>query len=220
MTKLDKIDKPASLAEIAYVALRESILTFKLVPGTIYNEAAVAADLGLSRTPVREALLRLSSQGLVTFLPRKGFELVRYTPKDVEEIFELRQTIETAVLRKITRRVSDLETARLEEALAMQRAAAARGDAFAFMNSDRVFHNLLCEFADNSRLMSIAENFQDLCHLMGTRALTDNGRMAKAIIEHEMIVSAIRQKDPEKAARFMRDHLEKIRTSVLEAFQE
>lgn len=218
MLKLDRIDKPASLAEIAYNTLRESILTFKLEPGIIYNEMAVAGDLGLSRTPVREALLRLSAQGLINFLPRKGFELVRYTRHDVEEIFELRHLIEKAVIRKFTRKVTDEAIAKLEEELAAQRKAADENDAFAFMESDRIFHNLLCDYADNSRLMSIAENFQDLCHLMGTQALSANSRMEKSIIEHEAIVKAIRKKDPEEAAQYMDEHLEKIREAVLENF--
>ncbi len=218
MLNLDKIDKPASLAEIAYETLRESILTFKLVPGTIYNEASVAGDLGLSRTPVREALLRLSARGLITVLPRRGFELVRYTRRDVEEIFELRRLIETAVLRKITPKMTDSETAALEAELVVQHAAAAEDDAFTFMESDRAFHNLLCDYAENYRLMNIAENYQDLCHLMGTKALTSGGRMAEAIAEHEVIVDAVRGKDPEKAARSMHDHLEKIRMAVLESF--
>ncbi len=220
MLKLERIDKPASLAEIAYNTLRESILTFKLEPGIIYNEMAVAGDLGLSRTPVREALLRLSGQGLIKFLPRKGFELIRYTCQDVEEIFELRQLVETAMIRKIAQKVTASEIKKLEAELTVQRKAAAKNDSFAFMDSDRIFHNLLCVYADNSRLMCIAENFQDLCHLMGTRALSANIAMTRSIDEHEMIVEAIRKKDPEKAARSMGEHLEKIRKAVLETFTD
>lgn len=220
MLTLGRIAKPASLAEIAYNTLRESIFSFKLMPGTIYNEMAVAGDLGLSRTPVREALLRLSTQGLINFLPRKGFEVARYTRKDVEEIFELRQLIESAVLRKITQKITDKEIAKLEQELSMQRKAAEENDAFTFMDSDRVFHNLLCDYADNSRLMNIVENFQDLCHLMGTQALESNGRMPRAIAEHEVIVQAIREKDPEKTARSMGNHLEAIRKTILETFED
>lgn len=220
MLKLDKIDKPASLAEIAYNTLRKSILAFKLEPGIIYNEMAVAGDLGLSRTPVREALLRLSAHGLITFLPRKGFELVRYTRRDVEEIFELRHMIESAVIRKFIQKTTDAEIAKLEDELAVQRKAASESDLLSFMDSDRIFHNLLCHYADNSRLMSIAENFQDLCHLMGTRALSTSNRMEKAINEHEMIVEAMKEKDPEKAVQSMREHLEKIRKAVLTTFPD
>ncbi len=220
MLTLGRISKPASLAEIAYNTLRESIFTFKLIPGTIYNEMSVAGDLGLSRTPVREALLRLSTQGLINFLPRKGFEVVRYTRKDVEEIFELRLLIEPAVLRKIAKNITDKEIEKLEHELSMQRRAEEENDAFRFMDSDRIFHNLLCDFADNSRLMRIVENFQDLCHLMGTQALDSNGRMPKAISEHEVIVRAIREKDPEKTATSMGNHLEEIRKTILETFED
>ena len=114
--------------------------------------------------------------------------------------------------------VTDAEIAKLEEELAAQHRSAKENDAFSFMDSDRIFHNLLWDYAANSRLMGIALNFQDLCHLMGTQALTANGRMAKAISEHEVIVEAIKGKDPEKAARSMGEHLEKIRKAVLETF--
>ena len=106
----------------------------------------------------------------------------------------------------------------LPEDMVEENAAAAEDDAFTFMESDRAFHNLLCDYAENYRLMNIAENYQDLCHLMGTKALTSGGRMAEAIAEHEVIVDAVRGKDPEKAARSMHDHLEKIRMAVLESF--
>lgn len=220
MIKLDRIDKPASLSEIAYNTLRESILTFKLVPGIIYNEMAVAGDLGLSRTPVREALLRLSVQGLVKFLPRKGFELIRYTRQDVEEIFELRDLIERAVIRKMTEKITAAEIAKLEAELSVQRKAAEANDSYAFMDSDRIFHNLICHYANNSRIISIAEHFQDLCHLMGTQSLTANGRMENSISEHEAIVEAIKCKDPEKSSRFMGIHLEKIRKAILETISD
>ncbi len=220
MLKLNRVDKPASLAEIAYNALRESILTFKLVPGITYSELKVAEDLGLSRTPIREALLRLSAQGLITFLPRKGFELTRYKKKDLEEVFELRQMLEPPLLKKITRKLTDEELSKLAAELEVQRKAAAEDDTFTFLESDRVFHNLLYEFGDNIRLMRIVENIQDLCYLMGAYALVTKGRMEASIYEHEFIVKAMKGKDPEKAARAMSEHLEEIRRAVLENFTD
>ncbi len=97
------IKKPLPLAKIALKSLRDSILSGKLVPNETYNEIALAKKLGISRTPVREALLELSSQGLITFLPRVGVRINHFTEQDVKEIFELRKAIELFAVAKVSK---------------------------------------------------------------------------------------------------------------------
>ena len=103
MAKLRSINQPLPLAKMAYEALRDSILAGELISGEVYNEMALAKELGISRTPVREALLELSTRGLVSFLPRRGVIVKRYTKRDVEEIFELRKAIELAAVEKVAK---------------------------------------------------------------------------------------------------------------------
>jgi len=115
--KLKAIPQPLPLSKLVYERLRNSILDGDLKPGEIYNEINLAKDFGISRTPVREALLELSAQGLVTFLPRRGVRINHFTRRDVEEVFELRKAIEIAVVEKISRRSQDVDLTKLERTL-------------------------------------------------------------------------------------------------------
>jgi len=101
MKRLGSISQPIPLAKLAYEKLRDSILDGSLQPGEIYNEKNLAEELGISRTPVREALLELSAQGLVIFLPRRGLIIRHFTKRDIEEVFELRNVIEIAVVERV-----------------------------------------------------------------------------------------------------------------------
>ena len=216
MTKLTKINKPAPLSAIAYNALRESILSFHLKQDVIYNEMAVAQELGLSRTPVREALLKLSAQGMVTFLPRKGFIVSSYTLQDVKEIFELRQMVETVVAKKIAVTVAPANLETLREYIAAQYKAAGNNDYHRFMLSDREFHNYFFKLADNKRLLAIANNFQDLCHLMGARALKSGDRYECVIKEHEAIIKALESGDASQVEGAVFEHLALVQKVVEE----
>lgn len=214
MTKLTKINKPASLSVIAYNALRESILSFHLKQDIVYNEVAVAQDLGLSRTPVREALLKLASLGMITFLPRRGFIVSAYTLQDVEEIFELREMIETAVARKIAATVSSESIEKLKAHIGTQYAEAKAKDSHRFMLSDREFHFFFFKLANNTRLLDTADNFQDLCHVMGANALRDENNYETTIEEHEKIVEALESREAHKAEQAVSRHLSRVKEIV------
>ena len=112
------------MAKMAYERLRDSIFNGQLQPGQIYNEMALAKELGISRTPVREALLEFSAQGLITFLPRKGVVIKHYTRKDVIEIFELRRVVELAAIEKVAKADPPLDLSRIEKYLEDQRKSA------------------------------------------------------------------------------------------------
>lgn len=214
MEKLSKINKPLSLSSIAYNALREHILSFHLKQNVVYNEVAVAQELGLSRTPVREALLKLASLGMITFLPRRGFVVSNYTLQDVEEVFELREIIETAIARKITATITreDIET--LESHIATQREAAAARDSHSFMLSDREFHFFCFTLAKNKKLVKTINNFRDLCHLMGANAFKSEGNYDRNIAEHEAIIASLQSGKAGKVEKAVSQHLSQVKETV------
>lgn len=220
MVKLKTIAQPLPLAKMAYQALRDSILSGDLVPGQIYNEMTLARELGISRTPVREALLELSSQGLVTYLPRKGVMVKHYTKRDVEEIFELRKAIELTALEKIARSSSLADLSPLEKSLESQRRAWRRKDSDAYIRFDRSFHLMFCEMIGNRRFVAILENIRDLIHLMAVRALNREGRFEEVLREHEKVISSLRKGDAQSAKRAMDYHLEWSKEAVLEHMEE
>ncbi|MCP3891820.1 MAG: GntR family transcriptional regulator [Desulfobulbaceae bacterium] len=214
---LHKINKPETLAQIAYKSLRNSILSFKLKQNIIYNEMSVAQELGLSRTPVREALLRLSSEGLVTFLPRKGFIVTSYTEEEIEEVFELRIILESSVIRKVASKISPGDFDKLREYIEIQHKAATENDYHGFMLSDRAFHKTFFELAGNCKLMEIMENFQDICHMIGVCYLKVAGFYEKVILDHEAILKSVETGDADKAEAAIVNHINRVKDAVIEA---
>jgi DNA-binding GntR family transcriptional regulator len=216
---LRSIEQPLQLAKLAYEALRDSILSGHLAPGNIVNEMALAKELGISRTPVREALLELSSQGLVEILPRKGIRIKYFTEQDVHEVCEIRELIELAVVEGMARNRADRSPKRLESALKQQRQAVKNGDVMEFLEADRRFHLSLTGLTDNRRLRRILENLGDLIHVMGTEGLIREGRVAEVLEEHQNVVDSLKQGKIPEAKEAMRLHLKNSRNAILEGLR-
>ncbi len=215
MPNLPQLEQPESLAKLAYNALRESILSGQMSAGAVYNEKVLAKGLGISRTPVREALIELASQGLVTFLPRKGVVVNEFTSRDIEEIFELRKAIELAAVEKIAKFGKLKELTRLEKNVAAQRKATEMKNIPEYMALDRSFHMLLSELTGNLRLLQTMQNIRDMVHLMGLRALTkQRGRVEEVLEEHEKVLDAIRQGNAVEARALMAHHLDRSKEAV------
>jgi DNA-binding GntR family transcriptional regulator len=185
--------------------------------GELYNEKAIAADLGISRTPVREALLELASQDLIIFLPRRGLMVNRFTRRDVDEIFELRKAIELAAVEKITVAAPPFDLFEIEEALLNQRKAVKQKDYLAFMEADRLFHISFSELTNNRRLIAILDNIRDMIHVMGAKALALEGRAVEVIKENQTIFEAVKKGNIEEARRAMAYHLDQSKEAVVES---
>ncbi len=216
MNRVQAIEQPLSLTKLAYRRLRDSILSGDLKPGEIYNEMALAKDMGVSRTPVREALLELSSQGLVTFLPRKGVQINYFSEKDVEEVFELRELIELAALDKAAATAAPSDWVAVEEALGQSRVALKKRDLDAFLLADRAFHHSLVELSGNSRMHAILDNLRDIIHVMSYEAVNRVERMDEVIAEHERILALLKDGQAEEAHAAMARHLDLSRRAVLD----
>jgi DNA-binding GntR family transcriptional regulator len=216
MLKFAAIKQPESLAKMAYEAIRKSILSGQWKIGELYNEKAIAADLGISRTPVREALLELASQDLIIFLPRRGLMVNRFTRRDVDEIFELRKAVELAAVEKITATSPPFDLFEIEESLLSQRKAVKQKDYLAFMEADRLFHTRFSELTNNRRIIAILENIRDMIHVMGAKALALEGRALEVIEEHQTIFEAVKKGNIEEARKAMAYHLDQSKGAVVE----
>jgi DNA-binding GntR family transcriptional regulator len=217
MPKFAALKQPESLAKMAYEAIRKSILSGQWKIGELYNEKAIAADLGISRTPVREALLELASQDLIIFLPRRGLMVNRFTRRDVDEIFELRKAIELAAVEKVTVAAPPFDLFEIEDALLSQRKAVKQKDYFAFMEADRLFHTSFSELTSNRRLIAILDNIRDMIHVMGAKALALEGRAVEVIKEHQTILEAVKKGNLAEARRAMAYHLDQSKEAVVES---
>jgi DNA-binding GntR family transcriptional regulator len=217
MPKFAAIKQPESLAKMAYEAIRQSILSGQWKIGELYNEKAIAADLGISRTPVREALLELASQDLIIFLPRRGLMINRFTRRDVDEIFEVRKAIELAAVEKIVGTSPPFDLFEIEESLLNQRKAVRQKDYLAFMEADRLFHTAISELTNNRRIIAILDNIRDMIHVMGAKALALEGRALEVIEEHQTICEAVKKGNIEEARRAMAYHLDQSKGAVVES---
>lgn len=214
MPKLQKLEQPMPLAKMAYETLRDSILAGHLKPGEVYNEMVLAKELGISRTPIREALLEISSHGLVTYLPRKGVQINNPTKRDVEEIFELRKAIELTAVEKVAKASPPHDFNKIEKSLEDQRKALNKKDFVDFLEADRTFHTTFSELTNNRRLLAIIENIRDMMHLIGVQALGIEGRGEEVIAEHEKVLVAVKRGKPGEAKRAMNYHLDRSKEAV------
>ncbi len=217
---LNKITKQEPLAKIAFKSLRHSILMNELTPGIIYNEKSLARDLGISRTPVREALLELASKRIVKFLPQKGVVVNTFSTKDIEEVFEIRAVLEVFSIKKICLNYKKIDISVLKIHQTELKHAAKHRDAERFIEADRRFHIGITKLTVNNYLMDMMNDIRDIMHLMGFKALNIKGRMEKVIGEHGNILQAIVKGEVNKAMKQMETHLEYSKIAVYKIKQE
>lgn len=214
--RLASIKPPEQLTRLAYESLRKSILNGHMRSGELLTEMKLAEELGISRTPVREALLELASQGLVEILPRKGIKIKDFSEQDVHEVFQIREIIEIAAIDIILSQGPVGAKSNLNTWLDKQRLAIEEGDQLEFLEADRMFHNTFCEMTGNARLPAMLDHLRDLVQVMGVEALTREGRLAEVMEEHTNILRFIFQGNAEEAKAAMRLHLLRSKEAVLE----
>ncbi len=186
-------------------AIRDAIGQGELVGGSLYSAQELGQRFGVSRTPVREALLRLADAGLVRIERNRGVRIMTTSHEDLAEICTLRLLLEPPAARRAAARMTDQERADLEAALQDMRERAE--DEEAFFAADRRFHEVILRGSGNHRLADHVSSLRDAIALQGRRTLPAR-RMARQIIaEHETIAKAIATCAPSGAARAMRRHL-------------
>jgi DNA-binding GntR family transcriptional regulator len=200
-----------SLREQAAQVLRANVMSGQLVPGEIYSVATLAQELGVSATPVREALLDLASAGLVEPIRNRGFRVLLADDDDLDEISELRILLEVPGIRRVVERATDEEILALQPTVAAIEAAALDHDIAAFLVADRDFHVGLLELAGNRRLTQMVAQLRDQTRLMGLPALSAAGNLDASAREHADVLDAVGNRDPELAEALMRRHLEHTR---------
>jgi DNA-binding GntR family transcriptional regulator len=201
------ITRNKSLKEQAYDILKEMILTGKLEQGKIYNEKTIAEVLGVSRTPVREALLELSREGMVKFLPSKGIQVRKLTEKQVREVFEIRRIIEGHVIQTIARTLTSTDIKKIEAILKKQGRLSIKNEDIAFIETDKEFHLFLASKMGNQQIRAILQNLRDQIHVMGIRAIKVGSRVEQVLTEHRRILSALKEGDGKRAAKELMQHL-------------
>lgn len=213
------IPRPETLKDLVYRRIRELLLAGRLPAHEIHSANQLADKLGVSRTPVREALLQLSAEGFLEPLKGRGYRMRQFGAREIGELFEARQLIEGHVVQKVAQRAGGdaSRLAPLEQAMAAMKKAEAKVDEGAFLEADEAFHRALLAQQENRQLASLLENLRACVVLLGHAALTREGRMREVRAEHERILDALRKGDAAAAARAMQAHLAATEAQVRSA---
>ena len=200
-----------NLREDALAALRAAILTGELEPDSIHSTTTLAESLGVSPTPVREAMLELARQGLVEPLPNRGFRIVAAYEKDLDEIRDLRLMLEVPALALVIEHASDADLKALLRHVDEIGRAAEKRDLQTFLTADRDFHLGLLALGENERLVRIVGELRDQTRIMGLGALASTGALEASGPEHSAILDSVLARDVGAAQRHMVDHINHTR---------
>lgn len=223
MTRLKPIQlntyKP--LRELVFEAIREAIIEGTLEPGERLMEAQLAEDLGVSRTPVREAIRQLELAGLVVMIPRRGAYVADISLKDVADVFEIRGALEALAASLAADRATDEEIQQLQSLLVeIERSVEAR-DVDLLVELDTRFHDQLYKFSRNERLGQLLSTLREQIQRFRMQTLSNPARMRVALEEHRALVEALAARDAEAAARFAAQHIESAENSLMQlSFEE
>src|SRR3990172_5341159 len=190
----------AQLERRVYGALRNEILSGALAPGDQLVEARIAEELGVSKTPVREALIRLQRDGLVEIEPYRGARVIQPSDRDVSEISELRLVIETAIVRDLAERRPREVLDALERSVSNSRRALEAGDRERFLAHLQEFSDILADACENTRMVKVLTDLRSVLQVIGGSSLRAPGREERSIAEHEAILEAIKAGDADAAA--------------------
>jgi DNA-binding GntR family transcriptional regulator len=203
--------RQTNLREQAKEVIRAGIVGGELEPGEVYSATTLSSRLGVSPTPVREALLDLANDGLVEAVRNRGFRILTVADSDLDEISELRKMLEVPAMRLVAKRASDADLDKLAANVASIEQAAARNDVAAFLQEDRGFHLTLLGLSGNGRLVRLVSQLRDQTRLMGLRGLAESGMLAESAAEHRDILEALRARDWRGAESLVRQHLDHTR---------
>ena len=192
--------------------LRADIVGLRRRPGEPISEKAIAAAYGVSRTPVREALLRLAEERLVEIFPQSGTFVARIPLAAIEEVLVVRKALEESMARMAAERGDENRYAAIAATIDRQREAAASGDRDRFHEQDEAFHAAVAEAAGYPGVWTLVQTVKTQVDRYRRLTLPVPGRMTAVIAEHENVLAAIRTRDPDKAAGAMAEHLTALMT--------
>lgn len=205
-----------SLTERTIQAVRDAIHSGKLVPGELYSVYRIAEDLGVSRSPVRDALLRLGETGLVRFEPSRGFRVMVPGPKQLIEMVAVRIALEVPAAERAALAVGKGQKDKLQKEWEALSGAARSGDESLFMFHDQRLHGIILTLAGNTYVQRIIDNLRDATRLAGASTTTQGFRnLTEVLEEHRPLVEAILAGDGSRAAAAMDDHLRSTGRALL-----
>lgn len=209
------MDEYLPLRDVVFNTLRQAILRGELKPGERLMEIHLAEKLGVSRTPIREAIRKLELEGLVTMIPRRGAEVARITEKNLRDVLEVRRALDAFSCELACDRITKQEGDELYRACEEFAAATATRDATVIAAADVKLHDIIVHAAGNERLTEILNNLSEQMYRYRFEYIKDTSNYEKLVEEHRIIYESILKKDKQTAAQTARIHIDNQERSIL-----
>ena len=209
------MDEFLPLRDVVFNTLRKAILTGELKPGERLMEIHLANRLGVSRTPIREAIRKLELEGLVIMIPRRGAEVAQITEKSLKDVLEVRRALDALCVELACERITEEGKVKLREACSEFEKATKTGDVTAIAEADVALHDIIVEATGNARLIQLINNLSEQMYRYRFEYIKDESRHKKLVEEHRMIYESIIEKDKEKAAKAAKLHIDNQEKSII-----
>lgn len=211
--------RSGSLRSRVFNQLQNDILNGYYEPGESLIETKLSEELGVSRTPIREALRQLELEGLVQSIPNKGVIVKGVSPKDIQDIYTIRMLIEGLAARWAAEKITDEELQELKDAVDLQEFYTVRNDFSHLLQSDTKFHDIIFKACKSKPLMHTLSTFHHYVQKARKISMSSPGRAMKVLDEHKAILQAIIDKDVQKAERLTTEHVSNASSNLLKQFE-
>ena len=219
------LDGYKPLRDVVFETLRDAIITQVLKPGERLMEIQLADEMGVSRTPVREAIRKLELEGLVIMVPRKGAYVAGVSMKDIHEVYEVRAALEMLAVSLAAERITDEELDALERQVLKESEAEASEDTDEhtldnIVYIDTTFHDIIYQAANNQRLVQFLNILQEQLQRFRAASLSRPGRSKTALEEHKQIIEALSERNGELASKLAKEHIDNAESAMIFAMQD
>jgi len=217
MSKLFEINDYELLSKKVYRILKSRIIKGDLKPGKKILEINIAEQLGVSRTPVREALRELSAEGFVKMEPNLGMIVIGFSLEELKEVLQTRRVLEGFAASVAAEKITQEETKKLEKITKKMSICISKNDVVAYSELNAEFHNLILHVCGNKRLMKICNNLSSSDHRFRIRSLRDNPeRLKYSLQEHQEIMEALNRRNSKQADKLSQKHINNVLKNILE----
>lgn len=210
------MDEYLPLRDVVFNTLRQAILIGELKPGERLMEIHLADRLGVSRTPIREAIRKLELEGLVVMIPRKGAQVAKITEKNLKDVLEVRRALDMLAVRLACERMNEEDKAALGKACDEFAKVVKSNDTKEITEADVRFHDVILKSTGNDRLIQLVNNLAEQMYRYRLEYIKDSAYHDRLVKEHEVIYQAIMDKDVEKAAAAVVLHIDNQEKTIIE----
>lgn len=214
------MDAYLPLRDVVFHTLREAILKGELRPGERLMELQLASKLGVSRTPIREAIRMLEQEGLAVTIPRKGAEVAKMTEKDMKDVLQVREALDELAANIACERITKEELDELISAMHEFEASTRTKDLKKIAETDVKFHDVIYHATDNPKLVNMLNNLREQMYRYRVEYLKDEKNYPILLKEHKEIVEGLKTKNKEQIADAMRQHVINQALAVQAIIQE